>query len=206
MDGAPHYDDRNRERVQPKCVADFLPLAPSKCTCRIHDSRCRCHLVTAPPDAHSHHPWSITKTWSWLLLKHLLLIPFSHSGPIGCESALHALLNSEEKLNPINSSSMILCCFRVVRIRIATHTQAARSRRSSGFVSVLTALFQNATNFQLTPDDALAPRISIAHLSHVEASSRTTLATNLHFRRPTYHWRHRNICTTRRQLSSISNN
>ena len=47
---------------------------------------------------------------------------------ICCESATHAWLNREEKLNPINSSSMFLCCFRVVRVRIATNTQAARSR------------------------------------------------------------------------------
>ena len=92
---------------------------------------------------------------------------------ICCESALHAWLNAEEKLDPINRSSMFLCCFRVVRVRIPTNTQAGRSRRSGGFVRVLTALFQNATNSQPTPDDVPAPRISMAHLPHVAASSRT---------------------------------
>ena len=66
---------------------------------------------------------------------------------------------------------MFWCCFRVLRVRIATKTQAARSRRGRGFVRALTALFQNATNSQPTPD-VPAPRISMAHLPHVAASSR----------------------------------
>ena len=81
---------------------------------------------------------------------------------ICCESALHAWLNSKEKLVLINSSSMLLCCFRVVGVRIATNTQAARSRRSSGFVRVLMLCF---TNFQPTPDDVPALRISMAHIT-----------------------------------------
>ena len=137
------------------------------------------------PSAHCHHPWSMAKTWSWLVLKHLLLIPFSHSGWICCESALHAWLNREEKLDPINSSSMFLCCFRVVRARIATNTQAARSRRSRGFVPVRTALFQNATNSQPTPDDVLATRISMAHITRGSILPNTS-DTNLHFRRPEF--------------------
>ena len=71
---------------------------------------------------------------------------------------------------------MFLCCFRVGPVRIATNTKAAISRTSSGIVTVFTALFQNAINFQPTPDDVPAPRISMAHLSHVEASSRTPQA------------------------------
>ena len=127
---------------------------------------------------------------------------------ICCASALHAWLNSEEKLVTVNSLSMFLCCFRVVRVRIATKTQAARSRRSRGFVSVRTALFQNATSFQPTPDDVPATRISMAHLSHVEASSRTpqpptSISVDQNWE---CHSGHLNICTTRRQHSIISNN
>ena len=48
---------------------------------------------------------------------------------------------------------------------------------------VLTALFQNATNFQPTPDDVPATRISVAHITCGSMLPNTS-ATNLHFRRP----------------------
>ena len=75
-------------------------------------------------------------------------------------------------------------------------------------MSVLTALFQNATNSQPTPDDVPAPRISMAHLSHVEACSRTPQPpTSISVdQNSECHWRHRDICTTRRQYFRISKN
>ena len=59
-------------------------------------------------------------------------------------------------------------------------------------MSVLTALFQNATNFQPTSDDVLAPRISKAHLPHVEACSRTPQPpTSISVdQNSACHWRH----------------